>query len=78
MRRSSPTRRSTSPRSSGTFYRTQTPATFSKWASEVPDGFVFTVKGHQRVTHRRELKDAGESIEHFLNCAGIPRPAMAV
>ena len=51
----------------GTFYRTQTPATFRKWASEVPDGFVFSVKGHQRVTHRRELKDAGESIDHFLN-----------
>jgi uncharacterized protein YecE (DUF72 family) len=51
----------------GTFYRTQTPATFRKWAAEVPDGFVFSVKGHQRVTHRRELKDAGESIDHFLN-----------
>ena len=51
----------------GTFYRTQTPATFRKWASEVPDGFVFAVKGHQRVTHRRELKDARESIDHFLN-----------
>ena len=51
----------------GTFYRTQTPATFRKWAAEVPDGFVFAVKGHQRVTHRRELKDAGESIAHFLN-----------
>jgi uncharacterized protein YecE (DUF72 family) len=51
----------------GTFYRTQTPATFRKWASEVPDGFVFAVKGHQRVTHRRELKEAGESIDHFLN-----------
>src|SRR5580704_18827288 len=32
----------------GTFYRTQTPATFRKWAAEVPDGFVFSVKGHQR------------------------------
>ena len=51
----------------GTFYRTQTPATFRKWAAEVPDGFVFAVKGHQRVTHRRELKDAAESIAHFLN-----------
>src|SRR6516164_4274696 len=47
----------------GTFYRTQTPATFRKWASEVPDGFVFSVKGHRLVTHRRELKDAGESID---------------
>ena len=29
----------------GTFYRTQTPATFRKWASEVPDGFVFLAEG---------------------------------
>jgi len=51
----------------GTFYRTQTPATFRKWASEVPDGFMFSVKGPRFVTHRRELKEAGESINHFLN-----------
>src|SRR5690349_9365813 len=31
----------------GTFYRTQTPATFAKWRKEVPDGFVFSVKGPQ-------------------------------
>ena len=29
----------------GTFYRAQKPATFRKWASEMPDGFVFSVKG---------------------------------
>ena len=29
----------------GTFYRSQTPATFRKWASEVPAGFVFALKG---------------------------------
>ncbi len=51
----------------GTFYRTQTPATFRKWASEVPDGFIFAVKGPRFVTHRRELNEAGESIERFLN-----------
>jgi uncharacterized protein YecE (DUF72 family) len=51
----------------GTFYRTQTPATFRKWASEVPAGFMFSVKGPRFVTHRRELKDAGESIDRFLD-----------
>ena len=55
----------------GTFYRTQTPATFRKWASEVPDGFIFSVKGPRYVTHRGELKDAGESIERFLNSGVI-------
>jgi len=50
----------------GTFYRTQTPATYRKWASEVPDGFVFAIKGSRYVTNRRVLSEAGESIERFL------------
>lgn len=51
----------------GTFYRSQSPATFRKWASEVPPGFVFAIKGSRFVTNRRVLKEAGESIERFLN-----------
>jgi len=51
----------------GTFYRTQTPATFRKWASEVPNGFVFALKGPRFATNRRVLKEAGDSIKHFLN-----------
>src|SRR3954453_6477521 len=50
----------------GTFYRTQSPATYRKWASEVPDGFVFSIKGSRYVTNRRVLNEAGESIERFL------------
>jgi uncharacterized protein YecE (DUF72 family) len=50
----------------GTFYRTQTPATYRKWASEVPDGFVFSVKAPRFATHRRVLGEAGDSIAHFL------------
>jgi uncharacterized protein YecE (DUF72 family) len=50
----------------GTFYRTQSPATYRKWASEVPDGFVFSVKGSRYVTNRSVLAEAGESIERFL------------
>ena len=50
----------------GTFYRTQTPASFRKWADEAPDGFTFAVKGHRVVTNRKVLAEAGPSIEHFL------------
>jgi uncharacterized protein YecE (DUF72 family) len=50
----------------GTFYRTQSPATFAKWRKETPDGFVFTVKGHRFVTNRKVLAEAGEGIQHFL------------
>ena len=28
----------------GTYYRAQTEATYAKWAGEVPDGFVFSLK----------------------------------
>ena len=51
----------------GTFYGTQKPAVFRKWASEVPDGFVFALKGVRYVTNRRVLAEAGDSLKRFLN-----------
>ena len=50
----------------GTFYRTQTPASFRKWAEETPDNFVFAVKGHRFVTNRKVLAEAGPSVDTFL------------
>lgn len=50
----------------GTFYRTQTPATFRKWARETPEGFVFSLKGPRYVTQRRDLSQSGEAIRRFL------------
>ena len=51
----------------GTFYRTQSPATYRKWASEVPDDFVFSLKGPRFAVNRRVLAEAGDSIKKFLN-----------
>ncbi len=50
----------------GTYYATQKPATFAKWASEVPDGFIFSLKATRYVTNRKILSEAGESMERFL------------
>src|SRR5882762_855916 len=50
-----------------TFYGSQKPESFRKWAREVPDGFVFSVKGPRFATNRRVLAEAGESITRFLN-----------
>ena len=50
----------------GTFYGTQKPATFRKWASEVPDGFVFSLKGPRFAVNRRVLAEAGDSIARFV------------
>src|ERR1700704_6488410 len=49
-----------------TFYGSQKPETFRKWARETPDGFVFSVKGSRFTTNRRVLAEAGESIQYFL------------
>ena len=50
----------------GTFYRTQTPASFRKWADESPDDFVFSVKGPRYAVGRTRLAESGPSIERFL------------
>ncbi len=50
----------------GTFYRTVSAASFRKWAAEVPDGFVFSLKAPRYAVNRRTLKDAGDSIRRFL------------
>jgi len=51
----------------GTYYGSQKPESFRKWAAEVPDGFVFSVKGSRFTTNRRVLAEAGDSIKHFYN-----------
>src|SRR5262249_61995706 len=38
-----------------TFYASQKPASFRRWASETPDDFVFSLKGPRYTTHRRGL-----------------------
>ena len=51
----------------GTYYGSQKPESFRKWAHEVPDGFVFSVKGPRFTTNRRVLAEAGDSIKRFYN-----------
>jgi len=50
----------------GTFYRTQTPASFRKWRDAAPEGFVFSMKGPRYVTQRDELAGAGPGLERFF------------
>ena len=50
-----------------TFYGSQKPESFRKWAATVPDGFVFSVKGPRFATNRGVLAEAGDSIKRFIN-----------
>ena len=50
----------------GTFYGTQKPESFRRWAAETPDDFVFSLKGPRYAVNRRKLGEAGDSVERFL------------
>ncbi|MCP8893376.1 DUF72 domain-containing protein [Shinella daejeonensis] len=50
----------------GTYYGSQKPETFAKWAADVPDGFVFSLKASRFTTNRKILSQSSESIEKFL------------
>jgi uncharacterized protein YecE (DUF72 family) len=50
----------------GTYYGAQKPATYAKWASETPEGFVFSAKAPMRIMQSRTLARTGPQIEDFL------------
>lgn len=56
-------RRLTAIEVNATFYRTQTPDTFRRWAAETPGGFVFTVKAARGAAQGR---DPAAAIARFL------------
>ena len=49
-----------------TYYSTQKPESFAKWAASTPEGFKFAVKASRFCTNRRALGEAGESVQRFL------------
>src|ERR1700750_1949625 len=46
-----------------TYYGSQRPESFRKWAASVPNGFVFSVKASRFATNRKVLSEAGDSIK---------------
>src|ERR1041385_4734658 len=51
----------------GTFYRTQTPASYRKWHDEAPDDFIFSLKGPRFPAHRGELPSAEPYMQRFFD-----------
>jgi uncharacterized protein YecE (DUF72 family) len=56
----------------GTFYTLQCPGAFAAWAAEVPEDFVFAVKGSRYITHMLKLRDAGTALANSL-ASGVLR-----
>jgi uncharacterized protein YecE (DUF72 family) len=49
-----------------TFRANQKPESFAKWAAETRDGFVFSIKGPQLVTHIKRLKNCEIELANFF------------
>ena len=50
----------------GTFYALQRPTSFALWREQVPDDFVFSVKGGRFITHMKRLLDPEQSLANFF------------
>ena len=49
-----------------TFRANQKPESFAKWAGEAREGFVFSIKGPQLVTHIKRLKNCEQELANFF------------
>jgi uncharacterized protein YecE (DUF72 family) len=56
----------------GTFYGSQKPESFAKWAADTPEDFVFSLKAPRFAVNRRVLAEGGESITRFF-ASGLDR-----
>ncbi len=50
----------------GTFYSMQRPQSFTRWADETPEDFVFAIKGSQYITHIQRLREVRTPLANFL------------
>jgi len=56
----------------GTFYGSQRPESYARWADETPEDFVFAVKGPRFITHLRRLREVETPLANFL-ASGVLR-----
>lgn len=49
-----------------TFYRMPKASVLEEWAAQVPEGFRFSIKASQKITHRKRLKEAEEETEYLV------------
>ena len=50
----------------GSFYSLQRPTSWEKWRSEMPDDFLFSVKGGRFITHMKRLQDVEVPLANFF------------
>lgn len=51
----------------GTYYGAQKAATYARWASETPPGFIFSLKAPRYVTESKRLADTEKGVSSFVH-----------
>jgi uncharacterized protein YecE (DUF72 family) len=59
-----------------TFRRQPAEKTLATWREATPEGFLITLKAHQRITHWLRLADADEAVGSFLERAKLLGPRL--
>ena len=54
-----------------TYRKVPTEKTVRRWAEQVPDGFVFTLKANMRITHIKRLRDVSADLDEFVGLARL-------
>jgi uncharacterized protein YecE (DUF72 family) len=50
----------------GTHYSLQRPSSFTTWAEQTPDDFVFAIKGSRYITHMLRARNAEQALANFF------------
>lgn len=50
----------------GSFYALQRPTSYQRWRDQVPEDFVFALKGARFITHMKRLVDADVALANFF------------
>lgn len=54
-----------------TFYRLPRAEHVTRWRDEVPDDFIFAIKGSRYLTHTKRLGDFGEPLDRFMDLVAL-------
>src|ERR1044072_1826439 len=54
-----------------TFYRLPQPTMVENWKAQVPQGFRFSIKATQRITHIKRLKNCAEETKYLMETAAL-------
>lgn len=61
-----------------TFYRLPKESVVRTWGEQVPEGFLFSIKASQRITHMKRLRDVEDETEYLMRTARVLKQKLGV